>query len=1210
MIRIMKRRAVGLGTAGALLLSCLMAWGPAQAGTMGPPALAPNKITVGVATPVLVTVSITDPNYIAGSASLARIKADGSNQILGSLRDDGLQGDAVAGDQVYSLRVSLQEATAGVVNLQVSAGYKREIKRTLSALLPGTVESAQATPTVTGALISPAVSTVGTAMGALVSARINDPRVIAGSVILQKVNASNQVIGTLGILNDEGRDGDSQAGDQTFSLRTTVLENTPGLLRYRVAAAFQGYGQTVYSEPFTVAVNGTASGVSISSPANGAYLNTPVITLVGSVGDGAAQVKVNGILVPLSGKQFSASVPLNEGPNTVTAVAANSNGSTTSASIQVTLDTTAPRVEIYSPARNGSTAAATATVTGMVNDIVVGTVNPQQATVTVNGVAAEVMNRSFVARNVPLSLGSNQIQAVATDRAGNRTTITSTVQRISGAQAGLTVLSGNDQSARVGSQLPAPLVVKLVNSQGQGMAGKPVVFRVIAQDGLVSPSGNAGTGLSAVAVNTDAQGQARVFLQLGSRSGAGNNLVEASAAGVSTTADFSASGLPGAANLVVVDSGNNQTGVVGQALPLPFIAIVTDAKNNRLANVPVTFEVKDGHGSFGPDGATRFQTTSDGDGRVAATLALGPNPGVNNNVVELSFAGNPGYAAAFAATGLVPGPASETRISGVVLDNSNQPIPGATLRLLQITQGNASNIPQEMATAVRTDAQGQFLMQPVPVGIFKLMVDGGTAARPGLWPTLDFDMITVPGQNNVLGMPIYLPELNPSNRVCVNETTGGTLTIPEAPGFALQIAPGSATFPGGSRSGCVFVTPVNMDKVPMSPGFGQQPRFVVTIQPVGTHFNPPARMTIPNVDGLAPRAVTEMYSYDHDLASFVAIGSATVSPDGSSITSDVGAGVIKAGWHCGGNPNSSGSAGTCPTCKKCEGASCVADAGQNGSPKPDDKCKVCKNGDFSDIKINTTETSYTQKLGFPNDVTKKFNDGFKALEKLSVTITANVMQEASLQIKENECCGKTTGVSKKSSAKMAGNFGSLSIEGRIWPPPGPPFVDWASGPVNIGVASVEIKAKLNGGVFIGGTASIAGELGYRKDGCSDDAADRSGCIFAGLDTSITPSITAKIAGSGSFSVDCILGCEKTTFKASASFSGGASWPIHISKVTYNQPKCSSGLDGGLMTFDPVGFTVNGKFSVGYDIDGSSSTFEYSQDFLSCTVSFSEAKCAY
>ena len=197
------------------------------------------------------------------------------------------------------------------------------------------------------------------------------------------------------------------------------------------------------------------------------------------------------------------------------------------------------------------------------------------------------------------------------------------------------------------------------------------------------------------------------------------------------------------------------------------------------------------------------------------------------------------------------------------------------------------------------------------VGVFKLMADGSTAQRPGTWPTLEYDMITVPGQDNTVGMPIYLPELLTQNRLCVDEHTGGTLTIPQAPGFALAIAAGSATFPGGSRSGCVSVTPVNMDKVPMAPGFGQQPRFIVTIQPVGTLFNPPAALTIPNVDGLLPRAVTEMYSYDHDLASFVALGSATVSEDGSVIRSDPGAGVLKAGWHCGGDPNSSGTVANC-----------------------------------------------------------------------------------------------------------------------------------------------------------------------------------------------------------------------------------------------------------------------------------------------------------
>lgn len=356
----------------------LMAVTAAQAGTMGPPSVTPDKVVAGTSTAVTVSVSITDPKYQLGSANLLRVKADGSSQILGTMRDDGQQGDAVAGDQVYTLRVNLQEAVAGVVNLQVSAAYKQELQRTLSALLPVTVESAQATPTVSGASISPAVATAGTAQSALVTARINDARVISGSVVLQKLNASNAVIGTLGNLNDEGREGDSVGGDKTFTLRTTVLENTPGPLRFRVAAAFQGNRETmVYSMPFTLVVNGTATGVGISSPSNGSYINTPVITLVGSVGDVSAQVKVNGILAPLSGNQFAVSVPLNEGPNTVTAVASNSNGSTTSSSIQVTLDTTAPRIEIYSPAANGTTAQATATVGGMVNDIVVGTVNPQ-----------------------------------------------------------------------------------------------------------------------------------------------------------------------------------------------------------------------------------------------------------------------------------------------------------------------------------------------------------------------------------------------------------------------------------------------------------------------------------------------------------------------------------------------------------------------------------------------------------------------------------------------------------------------------------------------------------------------------------------------------------------------------------------------------------------------------------------------------------------
>jgi hypothetical protein len=132
------------------------------------------------------------------------------------------------------------------------------------------------------------------------------------------------------------------------------------------------------------------------------------------------------------------------------------------------------------------------------------------------------------------------------------------------------------------------------------------------------------------------------------------------------------------------------------------------------------------------------------------------------------------------------------------------------------------------------------------------------------------------------------------------------------------------------------VTLVHADKVPMVPNFGQQPRFIITIQPPGTHFNPPAPLTMPNVDGFAPGQKTEMYSFDHDLGSFVSIGPATVSEDGTVVQSDPGVGVVKGGWHCGGNPLLIGTAADCPDCKICQINGCVADPAQNDHQCKDD----------------------------------------------------------------------------------------------------------------------------------------------------------------------------------------------------------------------------------------------------------------------------------
>jgi hypothetical protein len=85
-----------------------------------------------------------------------------------------------------------------------------------------------------------------------------------------------------------------------------------------------------------------------------------------------------------------------------------------------------------------------------------------------------------------------------------------------------------------------------------------------------------------------------------------------------------------------------------------------------------------------------------------------------------------------------------------------------------------------------------------------------------------------------------------------------------------------------------------------------------------------------------------MYSYDHDLASFVAIGTGTVSADGSVIASDPGVGVLKAGWHCGGDPNANGTVADCPDCRICTGNACVADPAREGTACQTNR--ICRGG--------------------------------------------------------------------------------------------------------------------------------------------------------------------------------------------------------------------------------------------------------------------------
>ena len=670
--------------------------------------------------------------------------------------------------------------------------------------------------------------------------------------------------------------------------------------------------------------------VAITAPEDLVILRDAVITVSGTATD-ASSVVVNGVHASVSNGTFTATgIPLAQGRTVVTARATSTTGAVATSSILVYRDSLPPRVVLSYPLDGMIVRQPTIDVTGMVDDIVVGTINSEQMRVTVNGVQAVVANRAFVANGITLTPGLNTIRVAGTDHGGNSGTVTATVRYDVPTGMALSVYSGNHQSGSVSTALAAPLSVK-VTENGVPVAGKVVAFEVVENNGTLS----SGSSVNQRVVNatTDANGIASAAWTLGTRAGAGNNRVSAVATGVAGAVQFSATGQTGQPAQIVVDSGDAQYGAVGSPLPRPLVAIVIDGGQNRLAGVPVTFSVLQGNGTF--DGLQQVTVTTDSDGRAWATPTIGQ---ASINVFQANTGGVQN-GAGFQAFGKVAGAPEQTAISGVILDNTDLPVPGVSVRIDGTT------------LVAQADHQGQFRIPQAPVGYVKLIVDGSTAIRPGTWPTLEYAMYTISGANNTLEMPIHILPIDTRRGLFVDETNGGTLTIPELPGFALTIKPGSATFPGGGRTGVVSVTMVHADKVPMSPGFGQQPRFIITIQPPGVHFDPPAPMTFPNVDSLAPGAITEMYSFDHDLGQFVSIGTASVSNDGLVLTSDPGVGIIKGGWHCGGNPIHNGTTANCPTCNLCLNDHCnnPYTGHEQRSSNPDDMCCV---GAFFNLKTN------------------------------------------------------------------------------------------------------------------------------------------------------------------------------------------------------------------------------------------------------------------
>ncbi len=649
--------------------------------------------------------------------------------------------------------------------------------------------------------------------------------------------------------------------------------------------------------------------VSITEPSEAMLVRSETVRLAGTVSPLATSVTVGSIPASLSGGTWVVeNLPLREGGNTLTVVARSPAGGIGSATATVVRDTEAPRVVIQSPADGSISSAAEVFVSGEVIDPASSNVEHPPLTVTVNGEPATVDLRSFVLPEELLHPGENRIEVEATDTAGNVGRASVTVSYLADAPAHVEPISGNFQDAEIRQAVPEPLVVRVADAFGRSLPGRSVEFRVSRGDGSVVSYPDRGRKLS---VLTDENGLAEVRFELGSRAGAGNHEVTVTLPGIPGAAVFCASARAAKAKWIQPIVGNDfsgeRTGTAGRPLPKPLLVQVFDERGNPVSGVEATFDAIAGGGSF--DGLPQVRRVTDREGKASAVYILGPGEGTNNNVVSATFATNEAAPAVFRISGRVPGPAEQTSVSGILLDPEDGPIPGARIHVGTLE--------------TRTDAEGRFHLTGVPVGTIHLEIDGSTVTRPGTWPPLGYELVTVAGRDNGVGKPLRLPQIDSAGKMRVGGDHDVTIPIRGVAGATLTVFAHSVTFPDGSHEGDVAFTQVPAQKVPMIAPMNAGFMLAWTIQPAGVRFEPPAQVSIPNF-GLpggganVPGMTGEIFSFDHDLGEFVSAGTASITEDGRMMRSNPGMGITKTGWggcpHPPAPPASACGEGTCNDC--------------------------------------------------------------------------------------------------------------------------------------------------------------------------------------------------------------------------------------------------------------------------------------------------------
>ena len=204
---------------------------------------------------------------------------------------------------------------------------------------------------------------------------------------------------------------------------------------------------------------------------------------------------------------------------------------------------------------------------------------------------------------------------------------------VSGAGTQLTLVSGDNQQAAVGSALPDSLIVRVTDANGNPAPGVQVDWTT-AGGGSISPA----TG------TTDAGGEAAAERVLGSTSG--TQTATATSAGL-TAVEFTHTAEPANPTALVLISGSGQVGAAGAPLPDSLVVRLEDDNGNGVGGKPVTWVVATGGGTVSP---TTSLTNPNGFASTEWTLGRNSGP----NLLNAVFSGLPSVPISATAQAGVP----------------------------------------------------------------------------------------------------------------------------------------------------------------------------------------------------------------------------------------------------------------------------------------------------------------------------------------------------------------------------------------------------------------------------------------------------------------------------------------------------------------------------------------------------------------------------